>query len=271
MFRITLAIAMSAALFGCAPILATQDEIDARQALSARQCEGPSASGCLFINSPVKLRDEKVRVGSRQADFFPTAERLEFVDVERRLWVAPERTLTDGASIPRIFVPIVGSPTSQEFVNAAAIHDAYCGIGNEDLPEYHGAPWQDVHRMFYDALRVGGTEENRAKLMFAAVYLGGPRWNNPGRRLDIVPDAYLRQALLRTQAFIDEKGPTLPELISYMEWLERKMIARWTPPNEDGTDRTRVPAPKDAPTEERGEGEGPGPGNGQTDLDLFGR
>ena len=119
----------------------------------------------------------------RKADFYPTANELKFVDSEKHPWIAPKGTLTDGASIPPVFVSVIGSPTSQEFVNAAAIHDAYCGIGNEKLPQYHTETWQNVHRMFYDALRVGGTSPKKAKIMFAAVYLGGPRWHAQ-RRVD---------------------------------------------------------------------------------------
>jgi len=42
------------------------------------------------------------------------------------------------------------------FINAATIHDAYCGVGNQNGTYYNAAPWPKVHRMFYDALRVGG-------------------------------------------------------------------------------------------------------------------
>lgn len=230
-------------------MVTTQEELDTRHALALRQCEGPATDECQFINSPVKLQGDSVRVGSRLADFFPTAERLEFVDVARRRWVAPERTLTDGASIPHIFVPIVGSPRSQEFVNAAAIHDAYCGIGNEHLSEYHSAPWQDVHRMFYDALRVGGTGEGRAQVMFAAVYLGGPRWNSPHDRLNLVPDAYLKEAMIKTRTYIDENEPTMPELLAYLRWLELRLIDKWVPANEDGDDTNR-------PSQNDGDGAG---------------
>ena len=256
---------------GCAPIGTSPEEFDTRQVLAARQCEGPSPDGCVFVNSPVKLEQQKVNIPSRIASFYPTAERLEFIDLNRRRWIAPQRTLTDGASIPWIFVPIVGSPTSQEFVNAAAVHDAYCGIGNEFLDEYHSAPWQDVHRMFYDALRVGGTPEHRAKVMFAAVYLGGPRWNNPGRNLDFVPDAYLRQALLDTMAFIDAKNPTLPELIDFIEGLEKKLIETWTPPNEDDDTGPRRTVDKDVPDPETPDtgGEGGGSQQGGEGYDGF--
>ncbi len=107
------------------------------------------------------------------------ANDLQFVDSEKKTWVAPKGTLTDGASIPPVFVAVIGEPTRKEFVNAAAIHDAYCGIGNDNLTQYHSDTWQNVHRMFYDALRVGGTPPKKAKIMFAAVYIGGPRWTPP--------------------------------------------------------------------------------------------
>ncbi|MDU8929886.1 DUF1353 domain-containing protein [Alisedimentitalea sp. MJ-SS2] len=139
-------------------------------------CVGSSAPSCRFRNSPVRLEQQAVRLPGRKLPFFPIAEELEFVDASNRSWIAPSKTLTDGASIPRIFVSIVGNPTSQEFTNAAAIHDAYCGVGNEAGPKFHTAEWRSVHRMFYDALRVGGTPETKAKIMYAAVYIGGPRW-----------------------------------------------------------------------------------------------
>ena len=44
-------------------------------------------------------------------------------------------------------------------------------------------PWPEVHRMFYEGLLVGGTPVARAQLMYAAVWLGGPRWTvKPSRQ-----------------------------------------------------------------------------------------
>jgi len=139
-------------------------------------CDGSSSGICAFINSPVRLGVKPVNLPSRKFPFFNTIDALEFVDAGSAKWIAPADTLTDGASIPPIFIKMIGAPTSREFVNAAAVHDAYCGIGNEEGSYYHGAIWQNVHRMFYDALRVGGTPPLKAKIMFAAVYIGGPRW-----------------------------------------------------------------------------------------------
>lgn len=145
--------------------------------LTATPCEGRSVKKCTFINGPVRLQKKPVRLFMREPIFFPTRAKLDFIDASQQKWTAPPETLTDGATIPKLFIPLVGSPNSPEFVNAAAVHDAYCGVGNQKLGQYHSQTWQQVHRMFYDALRVGGTPPKKAKIMFAAVYLGGPRWS----------------------------------------------------------------------------------------------
>ncbi len=139
-------------------------------------CEGRSASQCKFINSPVKLSSKPLRLPDSPYPFFKTRNTLEFVNAEGKVWIAPAGILTDGASIPPMFVGFIGDPRSKEFMNAATVHDSYCAESNRNNPYYHAAPWQEVHRMFYDALRVSGTPAIKAKIMYAAVYLGGPRW-----------------------------------------------------------------------------------------------
>lgn len=165
-----------AALAGCGAIK-PESQIVAQNARAGFECGGPSQPSCSFFEGPLQLASNApVRLPNRSYPFFPTVTRLGFVDSSEGRWLAPPRTLTDGASIPKIFVPVIGAPRSPQFANAAALHDAYCGIGNEKGPNFHTADWAATHRMFYDALRVGGTGEIRAKIMFAAVYLGGPRW-----------------------------------------------------------------------------------------------
>ena len=139
-------------------------------------CEGPRLSQCKFINSPVKLSARPLKLPGELYPYFKTKNQLEFSDAENRVWIAPAGILTDGASIPVIFVPFFGSPRDRKFLNAATVHDSYCAKSNRNNSYYHAAPWQDVHRMFYDALLVSGTNSVKAKIMYAAVYLGGPRW-----------------------------------------------------------------------------------------------
>lgn len=217
---------------------------------SDASCAGSSAPGCRFLNSPVKLERTPVRLPRRPLLFYPTAEPLHFVDGSKRQWVAPRRTLTDGASIPKAFISIIGDPASQEFANAAAMHDAYCGVGNENGARFHSRDWRQVHRMFYDALRVGGTPERKAKVMYAAVYIGGPRWGErtgsgpSGRAQGVVsrgaagdtadarypgatappsnagiPEPQQRRILRRTIGFIDAANPSLAQIDDFADGL----------------------------------------------------
>ncbi|MBT54486.1 MAG: hypothetical protein CMF72_13940 [Mameliella sp.] len=211
--------------------------------------------GCTFSQSPLRVLPEPVELPKRPYKFFPTAGPLNFVDAQGKNWVAPPRTLTDGASIPKIFVAIVGDPTAPEFINAAAVHDAYCGVGNETGTMFHRAKWEDVHVMFYDGLIVGGTPEIRAKIMFAAVWLGGPRWAAPagavvstqgqttGRSvsyvnpLDRVPVPRKQEAMRRVKSYIKSTRPPLPRLIAYLRQVEREMLQDvWALAYEEGQD-----------------------------------
>lgn len=198
--------------------------------------------GCAFDQTPLRVLPEPVTLPNRPYRFFPIASTLKFIDAEGEVWTAPERTLTDGASIPRIFVSIVGDPTSPEFINAAAVHDAYCGVGNEGGAMFQRAHWQDVHIMFYDGLVAGGTNPVTAKIMFAAVWLGGPRWADPRggtvstqgvapagnggfiNPLDRLPEWRLKQAMLQTKRHIEGTNPNLPQLVDYLWWLQGEML-----------------------------------------------
>lgn len=154
---------------------------------------------------------------------------MEFVDGAARTWRVPAQTLTDGASIPRIFVPIVGAPMSPEFIKAAALHDAYCESGNEASPVYHSRMWQETHRMFYDTLIVGGTPGLKAKVMFAAVWLCGPRWYGRSGRVDTTMERRLLTAL-RLAAMrdmrddINRSDPSPDAVLGYLKWTERRML-----------------------------------------------
>ena len=160
----------------------TPEQITQANSLVAnyRDCSARGGSNCYFVNSPVVLSTKSVRLPGRELAFYALARNMEFIDGENRRWVAARGTLTDGASIPPLFVPLVGNPRTTEFANASALHDAYCGVGNEAGPNYHADSWQNVHRMFYDSLVVGGTPQTKAKVMFSAVWLGGPRWSKIG-------------------------------------------------------------------------------------------
>ncbi len=91
-----------------------------------------------------------------------------YIDPEGNSWITPAGHSVDGASIPRVFWSITGGPFSGKYRASSVIHDYYCDAKTR--------PWEDVHRNFYFGMRASGVEENKAKLMFAAVHAFGPRW-----------------------------------------------------------------------------------------------
>lgn len=211
--------------------------------ISEKSCEGQSTGNCAFINGPVRLASKQINLPGHKLPFFETVENLDFIDSTSKNWAAPAATLTDGASIPAAFIQVIGDPTSREFINAATIHDAYCGSGNEEHAYYHAAPWPKVHRMFYDALRVGGTPKVKAKIMYAAVYLGGPRWSgstqlptsksnntistkstprSPNKNLfqREIPTSVMVAEMRRVKSYIEASNPPIADLEHYLKARE---------------------------------------------------
>lgn len=94
-----------------------------------------------------------------------------YIDSTGVRWQAKAGLLTDGASIPRIFWTIVGNPYGGLYLKAAVIHDYYC------KPENRYRRWENVHRVFYDAMLANGVGRLQAIAMYAAVWRFGPRWD----------------------------------------------------------------------------------------------
>jgi hypothetical protein len=97
-------------------------------------------------------------------------EPFGFLDENQTRWPVPPRTKVDGASIPKVLWPLIGGPFEGKYRNASVIHDYYCDTRRR--------PWRMVHRVFYNAMRVSDTPETLAKLMYAGVLFGGPRWSD---------------------------------------------------------------------------------------------
>lgn len=163
---------------------------------------------------------------------FISDKRFSFTDSKGKIWVAPVGTKTDCASIPQVALSFIGDPCDLAYRNAALVHDAYCAEDNKGGSSYHQASWKDVHRMFYEACRAGGTPEIKAKVMFAAVWMFGPRdWAftktpNPGamsnesreeleiRLMDVaaVSDSLKQQQFEELADFIEKENPDLNEI-----------------------------------------------------------
>lgn len=202
------------------------------------------------MNAPLQLLPDIIEFADRPYRFQRTENDVEFIDRFGRVWVAPAGTLTDGASIPPLFVPIIGLPTSEEFAIAAAIHDAYCGYGNEAIEVYQTRRWRQVHRMFFEALVQGGTPELKAKAMYAAVMTGGPRWGGfddkedgdagfddrgLGRpELSEISDEALIDAFEDIVGYIDEENPSLQEIDQITEIVTGSTEDFFRPEEEKG-------------------------------------
>jgi hypothetical protein len=92
-----------------------------------------------------------------------------YVDPFTMRWDVPSGWKVDGASIPRPLWSLVGSPLVGKYREASIIHDYYC--------DTHRRPWGAVHRVFYDAMLASHVRPLQAKVMYAAVCWGGPRWS----------------------------------------------------------------------------------------------
>ena len=104
-------------------------------------------------------------------------EDFSFVDAKGTSWQAPAGSIVNGASIPRILWPVVGSPFAGRYRRASVLHDVAC--------QKRTRPWKKVHKMFYQAMRADKTQKAKAKQMYKAVRMFGPRWDEDGNLLEI--------------------------------------------------------------------------------------
>src|SRR5215510_13564176 len=102
------------------------------------------------------------RTESTDTKQFRLLEACVFIDEKGKRWEAPTDTLTDGASIPRLFLSFTGGEMSKDVFAAAIVHDAYCGVANKGGKTYHTEPWQQVHRMLYEGLLACGASKLKA-------------------------------------------------------------------------------------------------------------
>ena len=92
-----------------------------------------------------------------------------YLDAAGKKWSVPKGVTVNGASIPQVLWSIMGSPWTGQYREGSVIHDYYCDVRTE--------PWRTVHRTFYASMLANGVGPTQAKLMYAAVYRFGPRWN----------------------------------------------------------------------------------------------
>lgn len=188
------------------------------------KCEAGEAAKRFLQN----MKTEKV--GGR---LLKLLDDFDYRDEDCRIWRAPKNFVSDGASIPQAFWSLIGGPWDGVYSNAAVIHDYEC--------VRRTTAWEQVHKLFFRAMLAAGTEPLRAKLMYAAVYHCGPKWDAQGRPL---PTCTMSPtSLFRLYREIAERSKA-PE-----SELKRKILAE-TQSRTSGT-KPRIEVQADAP-------EGPG-------------
>jgi hypothetical protein len=96
-------------------------------------------------------------------------EPFAYIDAAALRWEVPAGATVDGASIPRALWTIVGGPLEGKYRNASIIHDWYCDLRSR--------PRRAVHRVFYEAMISSKVSALQARILYAGVLAGGPRWS----------------------------------------------------------------------------------------------
>ena len=123
----------------------------------------PNAKYGVF--STYNLKVKPLNDGTRRVRLL---EDLIFIDANGKKWTSPKGSVVDGATIPKVFQGLIGTPYGGQYVLASVIHDiAY---------DEKKASWQEVHQAFYDAMLASGVEAKKAALMYVAVYEASERW-----------------------------------------------------------------------------------------------
>jgi len=117
-----------------------------------------------------------------------------YIDPTGQKWEAPKDSVVDGASIPQFAWSFIGGPFEGNYREASVIHDVGC--------DQKVRPWNIVHEAFYWAMRASQVESWRAKVMYAAVYHFGPRWE----RIVVVTNVPQGQSLIARQKALVMSG-----------------------------------------------------------------
>lgn len=133
--------------------------------------------GCLLPVDSLVAEDKGRFSGRVVAEWLPNGrdmrlvESFEYVGGDGRRWFVPSGAVVNGASIPSFFWGVVGAPFSGSYRDASVIHDYYC--------DKRSRKYEDVHKVFYDAMIVSGIPSSKAWLMYKAVEKFGPKWAEP--------------------------------------------------------------------------------------------
>lgn len=95
-------------------------------------------------------------------------EDICYIDKFGVKWNGFKGDLIDGASIPRFFWRVIGSPFVGRYRRASVIHDVYCTKKTR--------PFKRVHAVFNEMMITDNVPKVKRVLMAKAVKRFGPRW-----------------------------------------------------------------------------------------------
>lgn len=221
-----------------AVLLAFGAALSAGHAARAQSAEGQAASGAEACNQFVGTVQAQWIDGRKMRLTAPFA----FVDPGCKRWEVPTGVSVDGASIPQAFWSIIGGPFEGAYRQASVIHDYYCVKRNRS--------WRSVHRMFYDGMLAAGTDPIKAKIMYYAVLVGGPRWkqvtysNHPPRMVAGPGDTDIEKTVVYSGRIDDQLAQQTIERIErqnlsvdQIETMAAAQFAGEVPPDVVRTDR----------------------------------
>ena len=107
-------------------------------------------------------------VGCEEIEECYIKNKLRYTDPNKLVWEAKRGLKTDGATLPKWAEPFIGKPYDESFIKAAVVHDHYC--------DRHVRSWRSTHRVWYHMLIDLGVPIVKAKIMYYAVFVGGPKW-----------------------------------------------------------------------------------------------
>ena len=88
-----------------------------------------------------------------------------------KVWIIPAHFHWDGASIPRFFWRVVGTPFEPIHMRAALVHDWFC------VYQPDGTNFEMAADLFCEMLLQDGKSRRMASIMRKAVVFGGPKWD----------------------------------------------------------------------------------------------
>jgi Protein of unknown function (DUF1353) len=131
---------------------------------------------------------------------------LRYTDPKGVVWIAPAGSDVDGASLPRALWSFFGGPFEGKYRNASVLHDvAY---------DQKTRPWQQVDRMFYDAMRCSGVGAIEAKTFYFALYRHGRHWKFKKKAEESRETALNPAEVDAIQQWIRQNNPTLDQIDS---------------------------------------------------------